>query len=96
MSILTKGEISKGQLVTVYAWKEAQREVHGIFGEGQMVDNTALCGDPMEVIAVGLPYVKVRHVNNQYLVLDTRRMDLMELPKEFLEVKPEKNNAKMD
>ena len=87
MSILTKGEISKGHLVTVYAWKESQREVHSLFGGSQMVDNTTLCGDPMEVVAVGLPYVKVKHINGQFLVLDTRRMDLMELPKDFLETK---------
>lgn len=82
--MLTKGEINKGQVVTVYAWKESQREVHSLFGGSQMVENTALCGEPMEVMAVGLPYVKVKRPNSQMVVLDTRKMDLMELPKDFL------------
>ncbi len=84
--MLTAGEITKGQIVTIYNWHQTHQEVHSLFGGSQMRENTALCGDPMEVLAVGLPYVKVKHPNHNTIVLDTRKMSLMELPKEFMEV----------
>lgn len=61
-------------------------DMWGHFGNGEIVEveNTNLCGDPMEVVAVGIPYVRVRMIgSNVNHVLDTRQVKLMELPKEF-------------
>lgn len=84
--MLTPGEIAIGQIITIFSWNEKRRSGGGLFHDSAIIEieNTDLCGDPMEVIAVGIPYVRVKMVgNSQHYVLDTRRVKLMELPREF-------------
>jgi len=92
--IVSPGELEKGMNVTILNWKPI--EVESPMGTLIQKSNF-LCGQPLEVLAVDLPFVVVAYKGfemlqtAEVLPLDTRNFTLMELSKEFMEIFKDEN-----
>jgi len=102
--IISPGELSVGQSVTIYEW--LPRDVppdpfSGLFGGATTATkhrDRSWCGDVLKVEAVDLPYVVVSHPNQSYYdsntKLDTREVKLMELSAEYVKAMSNKRTAR--
>ena len=90
---MSPGELSKGQFVTVYEWNPVERESDGFMGVATKTvhQDHSWCGDVLEIVHVELPYVLVKMhsgwISDKPHELDTRRLKLMELSQEYVELK---------
>lgn len=93
--IISDGELSVGQKVTVLAWKRlVVDELTGDFLTGgtqiqqRTIEDNSFKGDVLEIKAVDLPFIIVKVLSNGILKkpikMDTRRVDLMELSNEYV------------
>lgn len=88
--MISSGELSIGMFVTIHHWHEREC-ASSLFSPAATETKTYVdhswCGDVLEVIAIALPYIRVKFAKG-YIVnettLDTRQLELMELPEEFV------------
>lgn len=92
--ILSPGEVSLGQYITVLAWTPLESVHGGLFTEVQVLtrQDRSYCGSVLIVKAVQLPYVGVQEIcqlskkpKDWVIRLDTRQCTLMELSPEYVE-----------
>jgi hypothetical protein len=73
--MLSEGEITEGMLITVLKWTHPER-----------VRSGHMLGDPYRVLAVSLPYIRLKATDSSLAFsLDTRNCDLMELDTGFID-----------
>ena len=87
--MITPGELSVGQYVTVLDHKPLENQSQDIYGNLQTVSvtNRSGMGNLLSIVAINLPYVIVKQhsgLNFQYTI-DTRKTILMELNKQYIE-----------
>lgn len=89
--LLSPGEVSVGQKVTVLSWKPREHINLGGFGDTavSVSQDRSYCGDVLEVTAVDLPFVVVKMLKGLYnsgrpITLNTSELTLMELSDAFV------------
>lgn len=92
--LISPGELSVGQFVTIYEWLPIDVPADpfgGLFGGATVAtkhQDHSWCGDVLKVEAVDLPYVVVSHPNDRIFShntkLDTRQVKLMELSGDYV------------
>jgi hypothetical protein len=94
--MLTPGEITVGMKITVVAWKPREVPDLNLFGDPTItstvtvINDRSWCGNVLEVIAVDLPYIVIRKLDETMECLkapsrlDTRECSLKELKPEYV------------
>lgn len=87
--VISPGELSKGQFITLLEWEPIVHEADGFFRTTTYtVRDNSYKGDVLQVVAICLPFIVVNNLNGCFgdnnIDLDTRRVKLMELTEEYV------------
>lgn len=93
---ISPGEIAKGMMLTVLEWEPIVHEPDGYFTTTtRTIRDNSYKGDVLEVQAVDLPFIVVKnhtgYSGERPITLDTRRVTLMELSRDFIEAAKRKS-----
>lgn len=83
---MTPGELFEGMWVAISSWRQDTTSINP-YGQETTRKKNDWIGEPMEVAAINLPFVALRHLaDTKLMIFDVREFHLIELNEKFIDI----------